>query len=117
MMLEKMFEDKLVKIPLWGSTALHIFMGAVSALSNDPVNEMGFLSIILGALCIMAVITTSRHMPFIGPLLAVLIILIPGSLIRALVKMVLTGAIVMMFTAPAYAIIEILVTAFPFLFL
>lgn len=116
-MLDAMFEDKLVKFSVLGATGFNIFLSAVSALNRLPVNKMGFLSIILGVLCILAVVSTSRYIPFLGPLLVAIIIYLPGAFIGALVKVVLMYGIAVVIASPFIYFIEVITAVFPWFFL
>lgn len=116
MKLEQLFDDKLGKIFIWGAMWLNIFMGTVSGLSNKPVNEMGILSFILAALCIGAVVISSKYLPFFGPLLAVIIIYVPGAIMGALVKVIIIYGVVAVIASPVMMFWYIITTAFPFFF-
>ena len=114
---DALFEDRLLNLSVKGATLFNVFLSAVSALSKTPVNEMGILSVILAVLCIAAMITTSRYVPFLGPLVAAIIIYLPGAFIGALIKVVLLYGIAVVIATPFIYFIEVIAAVFPWFFL
>ena len=116
-MIDELFENKLVKFSVLGAAGFNILRSAVASLSRTQVNQMGVMSVILGVLCIAAMITTSRYIPFIGPLAAAVIIYLPGAFIGAIIRVVVLYGIAALIATPVIYIIEVLATVFPWLLL
>lgn len=104
---------KKMSTPLWyatlGASGLHLILGFMAGLSKQPIRDYGIFFTILGILSLFCVVVTA----FIHPLLVIpslAIIILPGMIISVVVRMVLTGMLVMLIATPGMYFYEVLKT-------